>query len=115
VKQASLPAVDASGERAAFLRACSLGEYAAAERALVGWARRERSDVRNLGEMALRLSDPAQSAALADLQRARYAGATSQGLATRLQQAFRNGLRWRTDMVASKRESALPALYPDHD
>lgn len=106
--------VDASGQRAAFLRACALGEFAGAERALVAWARRERSDVRNLGELAARLDDNAQCDALAALQRVRYAGASAQGLATQLQQAFKRGLAWRP-RAASAARSALPALYPDRD
>lgn len=111
-----VPVVDSSSNRAAFLRACSLGEFAAAERALVAWARSERADVRNLGELAGRLADPAQAAALTDLQRTRYAGAPGQGLGGRLQQAFKGGLAWRDQAAARQDEtSALPALYPRRD
>jgi len=109
------PANDSSGQRAAFLRACSLGEYAAAERALVAWARSERADVRNLGELSTRLADLLQREALADLQRVRYAGAPALGLGTRLQQAFKNGLAWSGGSVSRAPSSALPALYPPHD
>ncbi len=116
VAAASAPAVDSSSQRAAFLRACSLGEFAAAERALVAWARGERADVRNLGELAARLGDPAQVAALADLQRTRYAGAPVQGLGGRLQQAFKGGLAWRDQAsVRNGEASALPSLYPQRD
>ncbi len=102
---------DPSAHRAAFLRACALGEFAGAERALIAWARDERADVRNLGELATRLADDAQREALSGLQRTRYAGASAHGLAGRLQKAFRHGLAWReeTPRVA---EPALPALYP---
>ncbi|MBO9664274.1 BatD family protein [Dokdonella sp.] len=105
---------DGSSQRAAFLRACSLGEFAGAERALIAWARRERADVRNLGELATRLADAAQREALADLQRTRYAGASAQGLSTRLQTAFKNGLVWADARARRAAEPALPALYPEH-
>lgn len=109
-------APDSSSQRAAFLRACSLGEYAGAERALVAWARNERPDVRNLGELATQLADEAQREGLAMLQRVRYAGASSQGLGTKLQQAFRGGLAWKNAARASgKSASALPELYPPGD
>ncbi len=106
---------EGAAHRAAFLRACSLGEFAGAERTLVAWARAERPDVRNLGELATRLADDAQRDALADLQRSRYAGASSQGLATRLTQAFGKGLAWRESMQAVASTSSLPALYPHRD
>ncbi|MEO5560827.1 MAG: protein BatD, partial [Dokdonella sp.] len=106
---------DTSAQRIVFLRACAMGEFAGAERALVAWARSERTDVRNLGEVATRLADTAQRDALADLQRTRYAGAPSQGLATRLQQAFQRGLVWREENATRVTASALPALYPERD
>jgi len=109
------PATDSSAQRAAFLRACSLGEFAAAERALVAWARSERADVRNLGELSARLADLLQREALAELQRVRYAGATSQGLGARLQQAFKNGLAWSDGRTSRTVTPALPALYPQRD
>lgn len=114
VTAAAPAANDASSQRAAFLRACSLGEFAGAERALIAWARRERADVRNLGELATRLGDAAQREALADLQRTRYAGAPAQGLATRLQTAFKNGLVWSNMPPRRAAEPVLPALYPEH-
>ena len=104
-----------SSQRAAFLRACSLGEFAGAERALLAWARSERAIVRNLGELAKRLGDPMQQGALTDLQRARYAGVPSQGLASRLQHAFKGGLAWRDEPASRVAASALPALYPERD
>ena len=108
--------VQPSAQRAAFLRACSLGEFAAAERALIAWARSERAHLRNLGELASQLDDTAQVATLADLQRTRYAGAPVQGLAMRLQKAFKNGLAWRnTAAVRARSKSALPSLYPGRD
>lgn len=108
-------ALDASAQRAEFLRSCSLGEFAGAERALIAWARRERPDVRNLGELAARLDQGAQREALADLQRVRYAGGATQGLAMRLQTAFKNGLAWNDRAVRRPQEAALPALYPERE
>lgn len=106
---------DTSAQRIVFLRACAMGEFAGAERALVAWARSEHAEVRNLGEVATRLADTAQRDALADLQRTRYADAPSQGLATRLQQAFQRGLVWREQKATRVAASALPALYPERD
>lgn len=108
-------AVGASAQRAVFLRACALGEFAGAERALVAWARSERADVRNLGELATRLADGSQREALADLQRTRYAGGASDGLASRLQRAFSPGLAWPDERTRRADASALPALYPERD
>jgi hypothetical protein len=102
-----------SAHRAAFLRACALGELAGAERALVAWARSERPDVRNLGELAGRLESNAQVEALAALQRARYAGASTAGLGALLERAFKGGIAWRKPAVRSGAKSALPALYPE--
>jgi hypothetical protein len=111
---ASTPGESASSApRAAFLRACALGELAGAERALVAWARSERPDVRNLGELSMRLDDTAQTDALAALQRARYAGGATNGVGTALERAFKPGLAWRTPASPAKLKSALPALYPD--
>ena len=102
--------------RADFLRACALGDLAGAERALVAWARGERTDVYNLGQLAARLADPAQRDGLAELQRTRYArGEAAEGVAARLQRAFRGGLRWQVDDLGPRRADALPALYPDRD
>jgi len=120
---AAMPALPArsaaptsTAQRATFLRACSLGDLAGAERALVAWARNERPDVRNLGELATRLSDEAQCSSTSSLQRARYAGEAGEGIATRLQQAFRGGIAWK-DVPAAARSAAgpLPALYPGRD
>jgi hypothetical protein len=102
-----------SAPRAAFLRASALGELAGAERALVAWARSERPDVRNLGELSARLDDAAQIDALAALQRARYAGGPTSGVGTMLERAFKQGIAWRAPASPAKAKSALPALYPE--
>lgn len=105
----------AGTHRAAFLRACSLGELAAAERALVAWSRSERSQVRNLGELARQLADAPQRDALARLQRVRYAGAAGDGLGEQLQAAFRQGIAWPAAASRSASAEPLPALYPERD
>ncbi|MDR2012901.1 MAG: BatD family protein [Rhodanobacter sp.] len=115
VSAASNARVDTSGQRAAFLRACALGDLAGAERALVAWAKAERGDVRNLGELAERLADSTQRETLADTQRARYAGAACEGLAMRLERAFKPGFAWHDHSAAHTEVSALPALYPARD
>ena len=107
------PHAGSAAHRAVFLKACSLGELAGAERALVAWARSERPDVRNLGELAVRLDSAAQTDALAALQRARYAGAAKQGVGSQLERAFKAGLAWRKPAAPSGQKSALPALYPE--
>lgn len=108
--------VDATTQRAAFLRACSLGDLSGAERALVAWARNERADVRNLGELAARVADDAQRTATSALQRARYAGESTDGIVTRLQQAFRNGIAWSdAAQRAASAAGPLPPLYPTRD
>lgn len=103
-----------SPSRVAFLRACALGDLAGAERALVAWARGERAGVRNLGELAVAVDDEAQRMVTIALERARYAGQPGEGVATRLQQAFRGGIAWRA-AARARRDDALPALYPGHD
>jgi hypothetical protein len=115
VSNGSLPqqSSGASAQRAAFLRACSLGELAGAERVLVAWARSERPEVRNLGELSGRLDDAAQRDALAALQRARYAGASSAGVGAQLERAFKPGLSWPDRAAPVREKSALPALYPE--
>jgi len=107
------PQAGASAQRAAFLRASSMGELAGAERALIAWARSERPDVRNLGELAARLENSAQLDALAALQRARYAGAPAQGVGAQLERAFRGGLAWRSAAARREDKSPLPTLYPE--
>lgn len=98
--------------RAGFLRACSLGDLAGAEHGLLAWARSERSDVRNLGEVIAQIDSEAQRDALGDLQRARFAGGSTDGLATRLSRAFGHGFTWRSEDAIDGDTSVLPPLYP---
>lgn len=107
------PTADGSAERGRFLRAAALGELAGAERSLIAWARSERPQLRNIGELIAALGDPEQREALLALQRARYAGAAADGLGGRLERAFRDGLRWSAASPTPRSASALPALYPE--
>lgn len=102
-----------SAARGRFLRAASLGELAGAERSLIAWARSERPQLRNVGELIAALGDVEQREALLTLQRARYAGAPSEGLGGRLERVFRDGLRWQQAQATRRTPSPLPALYPD--
>lgn len=98
--------------RAAFTRACAMGDLAGAERGLVAWARSERPEVRSTGDIARSLDDADQVAAIEALQRTRYAGVADDGTSARLQRAFRRGFVWRPT-AERKRDSVLPELYPD--
>ncbi|MEZ5461378.1 BatD family protein [Dokdonella sp.] len=99
--------------RSAFLRATAMGDLVGAERALVAWARSERSGVRNIGELRDALGDDRQRSALDDLQRVRYAGVNLDGLSTRLVSVFRGGFDWKDEKPAKTDTPALPPLYPD--
>jgi hypothetical protein len=64
----------------------------------------------------MRLADDAQRTATSALQRARYAGEPVEGIATRLQQAFRNGIAWSDGPSRSASTvDPLPPLYPTRD
>ncbi len=110
-RAACTPPARAGEQRAAFLRACALGDLAAAERTLVAWALAERAGMRNLGALAAALADPAQRAILEELERVRYAGASGTGLATRLAVVFKPGFAW-TPAATPGADSLLPPLYP---
>lgn len=101
----------AAAQRAAFLRACALGDLAGCERALVAWGRTERPHLHNLGALAAGLDDPIQRDAIAALQRVRYASAPAQGIASQLGSVFRAGFSWKA-VVRPAEASALPELYP---
>jgi hypothetical protein len=108
---AANPVARAPG-RSELMRACALGDLAGAERALVLWARGERPDLRNVGELIAALGAEDQRQVLDDLLRMRYAGAQQEGLGARLSRAFRSGLHWKEIGSAPEPVSALPALYP---
>ena len=108
------PQAGASAHRAAFLRAASLGELAGAERALIAWARSERPDVRNLGELAgtpdkIPRSTMRSPRCSARVTRARRRRASARSSSARSRAASRGA------SAASRRKdkSPLPALYPE--
>lgn len=111
-KPTSAPASFSHGGRDAFLRSCAMGDLVGAERALLGWARTQHSGIRNLGELGQLLESAEQRQAIDAMQRARYAGGDSDGVATRLARAFRAGLSFRQPANDVEPETALPPLYP---
>ncbi|MDR3387318.1 MAG: BatD family protein [Rudaea sp.] len=97
--------------RSAFRDACTNRDLPSAARALLAWARAIDPQVRNLGDLARRVSDPGQASAIADLDRALYGAGNSEGLCARLAATFRNG----PDLASSAAptpSSPLPPLYP---
>jgi hypothetical protein len=95
--------------------ACARGDLPAAARALLAWARRERPALRNLGELARAVADPNQSVALAELERALYAGtdgAADAAFATRLATAFKSGFAFADVRHKRGDEPVLAELYP---
>lgn len=98
--------------RSVFLRACSMGDLTGAERALVSWARSEKTGILNLGGLSSALDDPAQREVVDELQRMRYAGASAEGLGARLTRAFRGGFAWTKPAANASHASPLPPLYP---
>lgn len=95
--------------REAFLKLVATGEPAAIERALLVWARTTRPSLRSLGELSAALTPGIQLAAIAGLQRARFAGGSLDRDA--LHKAFAGGFLW---LAASGGDdvSGLPPLYP---
>jgi hypothetical protein len=94
----------------AFLQAAGGEDSAAQARLLLDWARLERPALalQNLGELAAALADESQRAAIAALQRARYAGAAP---VSGMSQVFAQGLRWQR-VGTVEDDSPLPSLYP---
>jgi hypothetical protein len=105
------PPTNRSSGQAEFSRACAMGDLAGAEQGLVRWARSQRA-IRNLGELIHQVDEEAQQQALLELQRARYAGGSTDGVATRLSRAFERGIIWRTEAQTPPETSVLPKLYP---
>ncbi|HEX7112364.1 MAG TPA: BatD family protein [Mizugakiibacter sp.] len=107
-------AMDRAALRRACLDAARTGDLRGAEAALLVWARRERPTLRGADALAGLLADPAQREAWAALLRARYAGASAEGVGTRFAGAFARGIVWpRDDRAKRVRDDAvLPPLYP---
>ncbi len=98
--------------RAAFRAAVAHADWPASARALLAWARHTRPALRNLGELVRVLNDPAQIAAIGELERACYGVGADAGFADRLAAAFRGSLGLAPDHTTADSASALPALYP---
>ncbi|WP_130619754.1 BatD family protein [Dyella amyloliquefaciens] len=98
--------------RAAFLAAARGADVAAQVGSLLSWARAERPQIQNLGELSQALASGPQREVIAALQRKRYAGAEESGLGDRLAAAFRDGFDWRKEGDATADASPLPPLYP---
>lgn len=97
--------------KGSFRAACAAGDWPAASRALLAWARSRKIAARNLSELAEALGDREQRAAIDDLEGVCYGGASSDGLKDRLAAAFRGGPQARR-LPAVKKTAPLPDLYP---
>jgi hypothetical protein len=104
------PADTARALRKAFVEAARGNDSPAQARCLLAWARSERPELRNLGEVAEALVSQEQRAAIEQLQREHYAGVTA---AKRIDLAavFAKGFAWRQADTAEA-DSPLPPLYP---
>lgn len=97
----------------AFLEATRHGGVAAQCDSLLAWARTERSSLRHLSDLSAALDSPQQREAIAQLQRARYAGVGEGPDTETLETTFRDGLAWRAQTKPGAVDTALPPLYPD--
>ncbi len=95
-----------------FRVACAKTNLSAISNALLVWARDERPDLRNLGELARVLTDANQREALSELERARYGGGADTGLVVRLRHAFAQGFSFEMGSTLGTPNSVLPPLYP---
>jgi hypothetical protein len=96
--------------RHAFMDAARGNDRATQARRLLAWARSERPELQNLGQLSEALASEEQRAAIDQLQRLQYADASSKEMAD-LASVFAQGLVWR-DGVESSEDSSLPPLYP---
>jgi len=106
-------APDTTPARRAFADACKRDDLPGAARALLAWARQTRPELRNLGELRRAVSESAQAAAIADLERARF-GANSGGevSAAELARRFAQGPALATTRGPVVPATSLPELYP---
>ena len=94
--------------REAFLSSTS-ADPATMDRLLLAWAQTVRPSLRSTGALSAALDSEDQRAAIAALQRARFAGGAVDGPALRA--AFARGLVWPTE-PSGDGPSGLPPLYP---
>lgn len=108
-------APDTTPARRAFADACKRDDLPAAARALLAWARQMRPALRNLGELRQAVSESAQAAAIASLERACF-GANSGGefSATELARRFAHGPALATAPGPVVPATSLPELYPSY-
>ncbi|HET6603490.1 MAG TPA: BatD family protein [Xanthomonadaceae bacterium] len=109
------PAAEPAPPAPSLEEALRSGEAARIVAALLAAAARQGRTVRNLGELAAAVADPAQARALQRFERARFGdgdGDRTAALAD-LRAAFRGRLRFQTPRTGHGAE-ALPPLYPDH-
>ncbi|GLQ90506.1 BatD family protein [Dyella flagellata] len=109
-KQRLEPVDSARALRQAFLDAARGDDHPAQARRLLAWARGERPELRNLGQVAELLASDEQRVVIGQLQREQYAGGPAErriDLAT----VFAHGFAWRQDKQVET-ESPLPPLYP---
>ncbi|MHA6205159.1 BatD family protein [Dyella soli] len=97
--------------RTDFLATTRGTDIAMQARSLLAWARAERPELPNLGEVSRALASESQRDAIEALQRGQYAGTREQLPGERLQAAFRDGFDWRRDGEAGQ-PSPLAPLYP---
>lgn len=93
-------------------RALSLGDASAIAQALLEAA--PGVPARNLAEIAQRLDDPAQRAAVQAFDTARWSsdGTPSTQAMAQLREAFKQPPRWSRRVPPASRDDALPPLYP---
>ncbi len=105
--------VSPKAHREAFLHAAREGDVATQARALLAWAQGERPALRHLEAVAAELDSDEQRAAIASLERARYAGAAAGPSSATLESAFARGFAWRChDGTGGPGDDLLPPLYP---
>lgn len=113
IEAATPPNKAAAVSRAEFQRSCALGDLAGAERGLIGWGRADNAHINNLDTLAKAVYSDEQRTVLRELQRTRYSGAVVDGLAQRLQIAFKDGPSWSCRVTSSSAKAGpLPELYP---
>lgn len=98
--------------RAAFALAVRTGDVATQAASLLAWAQSERPGIRHLEGLSDALESPAQRAAIATLQQARYSTHALVQDRAALASAFASGLAWRSSSTRSDGDSPLPPLYP---
>ena len=96
------------------LHAARENDMAGCERALLEWARALRPGVHHLGDLREALPDPAQRAALEQLEHVRWKGGDAQAACAAIAQAFAHGFAWSDTRDGKNRAGGdLPPLYPN--